>query len=420
MRHLRILHVSPYGPSAWAYGGIPRIVGALTRGLAARGHTVTICTTDVCNESTRVPRDQGVGPAVAGGVNQITFKNVSNRLAYRQQGFLPVGLRWYLRRHASNFDVAHLHACRNLPGAIAAYYLRRAGVPYVLQPNGTAPVIERRRAAKHVFDLVAGERILANAARVIAVSPAEQRQLAAQGVPQHVLRSVGNPIDLAEFQSPINRGSFRRQWSIDGPIVLFLGKITPRKNVSTLVRAFNQLACTNATLVVAGNDMGGGDHARAIARELQIDSRVVFTGLLPGSARIHALADADVVVYASEHEIFGLVPFEALLAGTPVVVADDSGCGDLVGATGGGLVVPVNDVHALTRAIDDVLAYPAIWRGKAQHAQSHIRRWYGADVVCGELESVYRELVNARQESGDALKGVPYRYTSRSRQQPSA
>jgi hypothetical protein len=67
----------------------------------------------------------------------------------------------YLRDHARDFDVAHLHACRNLPGAMAAHYLDRYGVPFILAPNGTAPVIERRHLAKHAFDWLAGNRIAA-------------------------------------------------------------------------------------------------------------------------------------------------------------------------------------------------------------------------------------------------------------------
>jgi glycosyltransferase involved in cell wall biosynthesis len=301
-----------------------------------------------------------------------------------------------------------LHACRNLPGAIAAHYLQRAGIPYVLQPNGTAPIIERRQTAKRVFDVVVGTRTVMNASRLIAVSAIEQRQFVDLRVPRESVRVVGNPIDLSEFAQPIIHGNFRRRWGISNePLVLFLGKITPRKNVDTLVRGFAQLTQLDAKLVIAGNDMGGGSRARALAREYGVDNRVVFTGLLTGPARIEALADADVVVYASEHEIFGLVPFEALLAGTPVVVADDSGCGDLVGATGGAAVVRVNDVGALAYAIDEVLANPGIWRLKAERAQQHIRSSYGSDVVCEQIEDVYRELV--RRDSWDALKGVPYR-----------
>ena len=63
----------------------------------------------------------------------------------------------YLSEHVGRFDVAHLHACRNIPGAIAAYHLRRAGVPYLLAPNGTAPRIERRVLAKRVFDVLMGQ-----------------------------------------------------------------------------------------------------------------------------------------------------------------------------------------------------------------------------------------------------------------------
>jgi glycosyltransferase involved in cell wall biosynthesis len=397
---LRILHVSPYSDAAWAYGGIPRVLSALTRGLARRGHAVTVCATDVHDESTRLSHDER---ALADGLTLRVFPNVSNRLAYHQQAFLPIGLREYLRRHAMDFDVAHLHACRNLPTALAARYLQRAGVPYVLQPNGTAPVIERRQIAKRVFDVIAGRRIMAGAARVVAVSMAEQRQFADLGVSERAVRVIGNPIDLREFSTPIVRGRFRRQAGVGSdPLVLFLGKITPRKNVDTLVRAFARLGTRNARLVIAGNDMGGGERARALAHELRVEKRTTLSGLLTADARLHALADADVVVYASEHEVFGLVPFEALLAGTPVVVADDSGCGDLVGATGGGLVVPVNDVDALARAIDEVLARPATWRAKAQAAQSFVREQYGDDIVCEAVEALYGELTPTDRQARSA------------------
>jgi glycosyltransferase involved in cell wall biosynthesis len=408
----RILHVTPYSDAAWAYGGIPRVVGALTRSLARSGHSVTVCATDVCDERNRLPR-QTVESARSHGPGEITqkvFRNISNRLAYRQQVFFPSGFRNFMRRHAGEFDVAHLHACRNLPTLLASRYLKRAQVPYVVQPNGTAPVIERHQFAKRIFDFAAGNNLLAAAARVLAVSPAERDQLIALGVPDRSIRIIGNPIDLGEFSAPIPHGEFRREWGIGGdPLVLFLGKITPRKNLDTLVGAFAQLASSGARLVIAGNDMGGGDRARRLAHELQIANRTTFTGLLTGGSRLRALTDADVVVYASEHEIFGLVPFEALLCGTPVVVAGDSGCGDLIGATGGGVVVPVNDAISLARAIDGVLAHNDAWRIKAQHAQRHVRETYGDAVVGGALEGVYEEVISEYQNNRDTLKSVPYR-----------
>ena len=153
MKRLRVLHVTPYFAGAWAYGGIPRLADALAGGLAQLGHTVTVCTTDAADAEHRLhgaSRTFRAWPATLreDGVIVRTFPNVSNRLAYHAQLFLPMGLGAYLRRHRHQFDIAHLHACRNLPGIIAGRHLRAAGVPYVVAPNGTAPVIERRHAAK--------------------------------------------------------------------------------------------------------------------------------------------------------------------------------------------------------------------------------------------------------------------------------
>jgi glycosyltransferase involved in cell wall biosynthesis len=399
---LRILHVTPYSGEAWAYGGIPRLARTITRGLARRGHHVTVCTTDACDESTRLPSSAS---GATGGVDVRVFKNLSNRLAYHWQLFLPIGLETFLRQHAATFDVAHLHACRNAPGAIAAYHLQRTGVPYVLAPNGTAPRIERRRLAKQAFDVLAGRRILRRAARVLAVSDAERVQLNDLGIDPDAIRVIPNPVDLDEFTAPIARGQFRRRVGLPacpehnrgaGRVVLFLGKLTRRKRLDVLVRAFARLDRSdrsNAWLVIAGNDMGAGTEARSLVRALGLEGRTLFTGLLRGHDRLEALADADVLVYPSQDEIFGLVPLEALLSGTPAIVAGDSGCGEVMRAIGGGPVVPLGDVDALARAIDGVLAAPSEWRAAAAGAGSRVRAAYGGDVVCAQLEHLYGDMI---------------------------
>jgi glycosyltransferase involved in cell wall biosynthesis len=370
---------------------------------------VTVCATDACDGSARLAsattraRFRGWAPQQsADGVTLQVFPNLSNRAAYHWQLFLPIGFAGYLRRSAASFDVAHLHAHRNVPGAIAAYYLQRAGVPYVLAPNGTALRIERRRFAKLVFDAAVGFRTARGASRMIAVSHAEGAQLRSIGVKADAIRLVPNPIELDEFTPPPARGTFRRRVAAEGALILFLGRLSPRKRVDDLVRAFARLIerpsardVRTARLVIAGNDAGAAGSARRLARQLGVEERTVFTGLLRGRERLEALADADVVVYPSADEIFGLVPLEALLCGTPVIVADDSGCAEVVRAVGGGQVVPLADVDALTCAIADVLARPTCWRAAATEAGGRVRAAYGTDVVCAQLDDVYRELVPA-------------------------
>ena len=88
MSPLRILHVVPYYEHAWAYGGVPRVATTLTRGLARRGHDVTVCTTDAGDATTRAPQPHTPHPG-PGRLDVHVFRNLSNRLAYRWQLFTP-------------------------------------------------------------------------------------------------------------------------------------------------------------------------------------------------------------------------------------------------------------------------------------------------------------------------------------------
>jgi len=337
------------------------------------------------------------------GYDQRVFRNLSNRLAYDAQFFLPLGLRAFLAENVARFDLAHIHAFRNIPGTLAAQACLRAGVPFVVTPNGTGPLIERRRLAKRIYDLLFQRVALRGAAKLLAVTEAEIRDLTRMGLAPERLALVPNPLDLAEFEPEIERGRLRSRLALgEVPLVVYLGRLSPRKRLDTLVRAFARLGDQSARLVIAGADMGALGLARQEVRAAGLEERVHFPGLLVGRERLEALRDADVVAYATEDEIFGLVPFEALLVGTPVVVADDSGCGEVVSRTGGGRLVPPGDESALTAALAEILAAPEAWRREAGVAGERARAELGTEAVCERLEGVYRSVVTAARGAHSA------------------
>jgi glycosyltransferase involved in cell wall biosynthesis len=146
-------------------------------------------------------------------------------------------------------------------------------------------------------------------------------------------------------------------------------------------------------LVFAGNDMGAGRRTRETVRRLGLDARTRFTGLLTGPSRFVALSAADIVVYPSYDEAFGLVPLEALQCGTPVIVSGDSGCGEIISAVGGGMLVPPGDPRALAQAIGAMLDDLPAWRAKAAAAGAEASARYHPALVASRLEDVYREAI---------------------------
>jgi glycosyltransferase involved in cell wall biosynthesis len=127
---------------------------------------------------------------------------------------------------------------------------------------------------------------------------------------------------------------------------------------------------------------------------------VRFLGLLEGRERLGLLADADVLVYASTGEIFGLVPFEGLLCGAPVVVADDCGCGELIAEAGAGLLVRHGDVAGLRARIETLLADPTAAGAMVRRGQRYIRERLGFDRVAARHVELYTEmLADPRRES---------------------
>jgi glycosyltransferase involved in cell wall biosynthesis len=137
--------------------------------------------------------------------------------------------------------------------------------------------------------------------------------------------------------------------------------------------------------------MGGLAAAQAVASE-----RVRFLGLLQGPERLELLAEADVLVYASQAEIFGLVPFEGLLCGSPVVVAEDCGCGELIAEAGAGLLVRHGDVAGLRARIRSLLRDRVAARAMVERGRRYIRERLGFEVVARQHAALYRAVLEGR------------------------
>jgi glycosyltransferase involved in cell wall biosynthesis len=334
----------PFLYPALSYGGAARAAYELSCALHDLGHHVTVLTTDVWDAGQRFEQNGSVPPFPV-----VRVPNLSNKLAYYFQFFTPMGALKHAERLLAESDILHLHTFRNLLNDLLARTAVKQQTPFILTGHGTIPRIERFQTIKKVYDFMIGKWQLNNAAGYVAVSSAERRSMRRLGLPADKIRVIPNGINPME-QAQL--GLFRKQWGLDPQekMILFLGKITPRKGVQHLVRAFARIR-DRARLVIAGNDMGYASKIRSLISELRLQERVLWTGLLNDERKLEAFRDADLTVYPSVNEAFGLVPLESILSGTPVIVCDDDGCGQIIRKTGAGDLVPWGDSRALSFAI---------------------------------------------------------------------
>jgi glycosyltransferase involved in cell wall biosynthesis len=395
---MRILQVViGYHPARGEFGGIVETVEHLSAELLRRGHEVEVWTSALVGRGRHLARREV--SAERGGLRIRYFPAFHPAPLGYGFAFSPAFAR-AVTREVSEFDVVHVNGYRNHLAVSAMVAAGVAGVPYVVQTHGTIPPVVHRVRLKRAFDRMVGRTLLSGAGAIVAISHAEARLFAEHGVSPEEVDVVYNGIDVGMVGRDLGAGDwFAAVLGIRAPrVLLYLGRLHERKGVQHLVTAFDGLAASrdDVHLVIAGSDDGFESALRQQVARCARRDRITFAGPIYGDAKYRAYRSAALLVYPAVHEYFGLVPFEALLCGTPAVVVEGEGCAEVLADVDGGWTVPWADPAALTRVVEGALAeqhrLPGESARRVHAAQQRILARYTWSAAAERLLGVYERV----------------------------
>ena len=156
--------------------------------------------------------------------------------------------------------------------------------------------------------------------------------------------------------SPEEISRVKQKFSLSDQFLLYVGTIEPRKNLLSLVLAFEQTSkmFPNLQLVFAGRKGWKVDDLLAYIKRSRVGNKIVFTGYLSDGELSSLYSSCTLFIYPSIYEGFGLPPLEAMACGAPVIASDIASIAEVAG--GAALLVKPDDFEQLKKAIEDLLS----------------------------------------------------------------
>lgn len=365
--------------------GFVKVASDLAKELSKFGHDVTLLTTTYDFDENFAKRLE------QSGVNIINFKC---KIKFANFIYSPDMKHW-LNNHIKEFDIIHMHDYRTYQNIIVYTYAKKNNIPYILQPHGALPYIYKP-LLKRIFDRLWGYDLLTESTKIIALTHKEAEQCKMMGIKNDHIKIIPNGIDISEYKNLPIEGIFRKRLDLNNneKLVLYLGRLHKIKGIDLLVKAFGLLndELKNVKLIIAGPDSGILPHLNDLTYDLGIDDKVIFIGSLYGKEKLEAYVDADVLVYPSFYEIFGLVPLEALMCNTSVIVTKTCGCSEFIDKLNCGYLVEYGNLDDLKYKIKKILQNPE--NENIIKCKNHIQNNLSWIKIAKEVENCYNDSIN--------------------------
>lgn len=305
--------------------------------------------------------------------------------------YLLGGLRQAFRLRHYDFDLVHVHW--PFPLALFGIPFRRKGIPVV----HTYYTAELTLARKH---RAFARKLLALADHRIAIS-SYARDLLLSVMPELDPATVS----ILPFSAALEETRFSPPRArVEGPHLLFVGRMVERKGVPYLLEALRLLVPDfpriHLTLVGDGPMRSVWENR---ARELGIGDRVTFLGRVSSARLAQAYEEAEIFVLPAivdsrgDTEGLGVVLLEALQKGLPVVASSVGGIVDIVQHEKTGLLVPEKDPAALASAIRRLAQDTTLRMKMVEEGQKQLQERFSSDAIVSRLWDLYGSLLATKR-----------------------
>lgn len=386
-----ILHLTPYYAPAYAYGGVVRAVQGMAEATQQRGHQMTVLTTDTLDQhGGRISQlDE-----VINGVRVVRLKNLLATVRGRYNLSTPANLKHTASTLLQGVDVLHVHEFRTVENIIVTQLAAERGIPIVLSPHGTLAQHTGRTTLKQQWDRWFSPYIAQRIHSVIALTEQEKQDTESLWTTFWKRKDplnipiIPNGVNLLDFANLPDPAPFREQWQLGTDrVVLFMGRLHPRKGADLLAKAFLEANFPNTKLLIVGPDEGSEAEIRALN-----DPRIVLTGYLGGEQRLAALAASDLFVLPAVGEGLPMAALEAMASGLPVILSPECNLFEAAAYEAGIIVRVTKD--ALIMGLHNMLKHDSL-KQMGINARALIAEKFTWEGVVEALEGVYREATKA-------------------------
>jgi len=388
---------------SWEYpprvvGGLARHVAELSEHLVHHGHEVVVATAG----DGRLPRDEminGVRVLRTGAENPNPPDFLSSILQ------LNLGLVEEVLKAGIMPGIEIIHAHDWLAAYAAKLLKHGLGRPLVATIHATEHGRNRglhndlQRYISNVewwltyeaWQVICCSQYMKSELRGIFQLPADKVNVIPNGVVPDRCRDR-LPDDLVGFRN--------RHAAPDENIVFFMGRLVPEKGVWVLLDAIPRILAyfPKTKFVISGSGPQEAE-LKARARDLGVFDRIFFTGFIDDHTRNGLLAVADVAVFPSTYEPFGIVALEAMAAGVPVVVSDTGGLGEIIEHGRNGLKAYPGNSQAVAHQIMALLGSPELRERLRLAARQDVETIYSwnciSEAVAGLYQRVWQEYLRS-------------------------
>ncbi|MFC1948318.1 glycosyltransferase [Chloroflexota bacterium] len=365
-------------------GGMSVYIVELARELGKLGHTVDAYTR-VHDPADPIIVELGHNARLI-HIEAGEMEEIHKLAVYSHLPDFACGLEAYRKENDLEYDIVFSHYW--LSAWIGEYLQQWWGVPHVTMFHTLGVVKNSIGIGKTEPELrIATEGELARSSHhIIAPTEREKAELVNQyGVIPERIGVVPCGVNPELFR-PVDRNEARKETGLDnGKIILYAGRIDPLKGIANLFTAFSYLKDNQNTKLAV---IGGGESSReetarlkALAQELGIEDRIIFTGTVKQDRMPYYYSAADVCVIPSFYESFGLVALESLSCGTPIVANDVGDLKNIVRQGETGYVINNNNPDQLAEKITLVLNKPVDERESISSIRDSVKEFAWANVA---------------------------------------